>query len=345
MGRTTGERRGRWIRLAAAGLLALPLFLTPGPSVAAPSRAEIRAAEAELRALNERLSLLVEEYDQARLRLQQVQQRLADVRRREEEARSEAARARQLLSERAAQAFMGLGTQVDVLLEAGSLVEFSDRLEFIGQIAQSDADLATAADAAARRAAWLAQELRDVQRERAATLAAIRARQAEIRRAIERQEQLVADLQAAYRRARRAAAAVEEVVSGGTAPAPPPSSIPAPNPDARLAIQAAYSVLGTPYQWGGASPDTGFDCSGLTMWAWAQAGVSLPHSSAAQYAALPHVPREALQPGDLVFFYSPIHHVGLYIGGGRMIDAPHSGAVVAVRAVMWEHFVGAARPG
>jgi cell wall-associated NlpC family hydrolase len=345
MGRTTGRRRGRIIRLAAAGLLALPLFLAPGPSAAAPTRAELQAAEAELRALNERLSLLVEEYDQARLRLQQVQERLADVRRRVEEARSEAARARRLLSERAAQAFMGLGTQVDVLLEAGSLVEFSDRLEFIGQIAQSDADLATEADAAARRAAWLAEELHAIERERAATLAAIRARQAEIRRAIERQEELVAELRAAYQRARRAAAAVEEVVSGGAAPAPPPSSIPAPNPDARLAIEAAYSVLGTPYQWGGASPETGFDCSGLTMWAWAHAGVSLPHSSAAQYAALPHVPREALQPGDLVFFYSPIHHVGLYIGGGRMIDAPHSGAVVAVRAVMWEHFVGAARPG
>jgi cell wall-associated NlpC family hydrolase len=71
------------------------------------------------------------------------------------------------------------------------------------------------------------------------------------------------------------------------------------------------------------------------MWAWAHGGVSLVHSSAGQYASLPHVSRTALRPGDLVFFYSPIHHVGLYIGGGRMIDAAHSGpgGEVAVRPV------------
>jgi cell wall-associated NlpC family hydrolase len=73
--------------------------------------------------------------------------------------------------------------------------------------------------------------------------------------------------------------------------------------------------------------------------------VSLPHSSAAQYAALPHISRDQLQPGDLVFFYSPIHHVGLYVGGGMMIHAPHTGAYVERIPVYWEYFTGAARPG
>lgn len=122
--------------------------------------------------------------------------------------------------------------------------------------------------------------------------------------------------------------------SGGTGGAGP-----------RAAISAAYSVIGTRYVWGGSTP-RGFDCSGLTMWAWAHGGVSLTHSSAGQYAQLPHVGRGSLRPGDLVFFYRPIHHVGLYIGGGRMIDASHPGpgGEVAVRPVNWDAFAGAARP-
>jgi cell wall-associated NlpC family hydrolase len=114
---------------------------------------------------------------------------------------------------------------------------------------------------------------------------------------------------------------------------------------AAAAIAAAESVLGTPYVYAGASPEQGFDCSGLTMWAWQHGGVSLPHSSAAQYAALPHIDRSQLQPGDLVFFYNPIHHVGLYVGGGMMIDAPHTGTVVQRRAIIWDAYTGAARPG
>jgi cell wall-associated NlpC family hydrolase len=91
-----------------------------------------------------------------------------------------------------------------------------------------------------------------------------------------------------------------------------------------------------------ASPAAGFDCSGLTMWAWAQAGVSLPHYSRAQYAAFPHVPLDQLQPGDLVFMGSPIHHVGMYIGGGQMVHASMPGVGVVISPI--HNLVGAARP-
>jgi len=110
-------------------------------------------------------------------------------------------------------------------------------------------------------------------------------------------------------------------------------------------LNAAYSVIGTPYQYGGTSPSTGFDCSGFTMWSWSHAGVSLPHSSAAQYAALPHVAREDLQPGDLLFFYSPISHVAIYVGGSSMIHSPHTGSSVQVVSVYWVYIAIAGLAG
>jgi cell wall-associated NlpC family hydrolase len=81
------------------------------------------------------------------------------------------------------------------------------------------------------------------------------------------------------------------------------------------------------------------------MYSWAAAGVSLPHSSRAQYAVLPHVPMDALAPGDLVFYGSPIHHVGIYIGGGQYINAPQTGDVVKVASIYRSDYAGAGRPG
>jgi len=182
--------------------------------------------------------------------------------------------------------------------------------------------------------------------ERRGIVDSIRQKEAEIRKAIADQKAVVAGIEKALadQEAARRAATLAELGLGvdiGPVGSPPP----APNPNAQAAIDAAYSVIGTPYAWGGSSPETGFDCSGFTMWARAHAGVSLPHSSEAQYAALPHVDRSEIQPGDLLFFYSPIHHVGLYIGGDRMIDSNHPGDVVNVRPVGWDVYVGAARPG
>ncbi len=113
---------------------------------------------------------------------------------------------------------------------------------------------------------------------------------------------------------------------------------------ANVAIDAARSQLGVAYHYAMASPGHGFDCSGLAMWAWGQAGVALPHSSADQYGVLPHVDRARLQPGDLLFFYSPIHHVAIYLGDDLMIHAPHTGERVRIQHVYWRYFVGAARP-
>ena len=92
------------------------------------------------------------------------------------------------------------------------------------------------------------------------------------------------------------------------------------------------SQQGVPYRFARRVPGVAFDCSGLTNYAWGQAGVDLPHQSAQQYASTPHVPKDQAQPGDLIFYYSPISHVGIYIGGGMMVHAPSTGNVVKVAA-------------
>lgn len=129
-----------------------------------------------------------------------------------------------------------------------------------------------------------------------------------------------------------------------------PVAAPAPSGAAARAVAFAYGVLGTPYEWGGTGADGRFDCSGLTQTAYAVAGLRLPRVAADQWYAGPHVPRAALAPGDLVFYavdlHDPatIHHVGLYVGGGQMIDAPYPGAVVRFDPVDQADYLGAVRP-
>ncbi len=101
---------------------------------------------------------------------------------------------------------------------------------------------------------------------------------------------------------------------------------------AGTAIQAAEAEIGKPYVWGAAGPGS-FDCSGLMLWAWAKAGVTLPHSSSAQSTMGVYVPLDQLQPGDLIFFGSPVHHVGMYVGNGDMVDAPNSGEDVKIQPI------------
>lgn len=124
-----------------------------------------------------------------------------------------------------------------------------------------------------------------------------------------------------------------------------PSSVPPSSSRATIAVAAAESQIGVKYRYASAIEGVAFDCSGLTMWAWRQAGVGLPHQSRAQYNSSPRVPIAYLEPGDLVFFYRPITHVGIYMGGGMMIDAPGVGRPVRITPISWNKVVGATRPG
>ena len=114
---------------------------------------------------------------------------------------------------------------------------------------------------------------------------------------------------------------------------------------AGLAVQAALNQQGVPYRYATSKPGVSFDCSGLTAYAWGQAGVHLPHQSRAQYASVPRVAKGAAQPGDLLFFYSPISHVSIYLGNGQHVHAPSTGKTVSIGTVSWHKVVGVGRPG
>ena len=121
--------------------------------------------------------------------------------------------------------------------------------------------------------------------------------------------------------------------------------VPEVSGSAGIAVQAAFSQIGVPYIAFMAAPGVGFDCSGLTQWVWGRAGVSLPHQSGRQFASTPSVPRDQVQPGDLIYYHTPIHHVGIYVGDGQMIDAPAPGKNVRLATVNWDKVVGITRPG
>lgn len=108
------------------------------------------------------------------------------------------------------------------------------------------------------------------------------------------------------------------------------------------ALRLALTQLGKPYVWGADGPDS-YDCSGLTMWAYAKVGIHLPHYTGSQWNAGAHVGLAELQPGDLVFFYSDLHHVGLYIGDGQMVHAPQTGDVVKIAPIGGRPFAGGVR--
>jgi len=359
----TGTRT-RITRLLAAVVFALPVVLSALSlsSLAAPSAKEVENAQQRLAGLEHDFEALAEQYNDARYRLSLTERKLAESRSQREAAERQARGAEERLADRAVQAYLGTGSQVDGLLGAETIAEFSDRLEFMGAVAEGDAQIARQAMNARQQADWAAERFAETLAERQRQVASIENQLDRLDSMIDEQaslyEQLNKDRQdyLAYVEAQRVALeqARQQASQEGS---PPPTgdsggsdgyTPPVNASAAQIAVSAALSVQGTGYVWGSADPSVGFDCSGLTSWAWAQAGVYIPHSSAAQYSSLPHVPLGSVQAGDLIFYYSPISHVALYIGGGQIVHARHPGpgGQVQVQSMYgYDNPVGAARPG
>jgi len=217
--------------------------------------------------------------------------------------------------------------------QRSALQTTSDRLtslesQVTGQLAAAVAAQRAAEQAAAQKAA--------AQRAAAAAAAQAAAAQAAAAASL-----AARNVQAVQAPAVATGAAQPSGFAGNAAPAAGPYTPPPLSSAAARAVAAAESRVGDWYQWGAAGPST-FDCSGLVMWAYAQAGISLPHFSGSQYADTVHIPMSDLQPGDLVFFANPGEHVAMYVGGGDIVQAPYTGAQVQI-VPMFSAFVLAGR--
>ena len=337
-------------------------------------QAQAQAIIAEIQAIDEEVGAAAERWNGANLELDSLTQELAETRRDLVRARRHLAASRARAAERLRDLYVNgePDSTLEILLGASTLDDVILGLDAVERIASQDASIVREAKTFRGRVLEREEQLTEARREQASIVAqlasekaAIEARladrqqllasvkdeiarieQAEARRQAELRRQAQLELERQQRAAAvqlEQAARVSDTVEPAPAPSPrpEPAAPPAPPADASKGarvVAIAMQYLGIPYVWGGASPSQGFDCSGLTMYVFAQIGVSLPHFAAAQYRMGVPVSRDQLQPGDLVFFRG-LGHMGMYIGGGNFIHAPRTGDVVKISSLSESYYV------
>ena len=307
------------VLLAAAIVIAAGLMTVLPAATAAPS------GPADLERLGTQISQLDEQLNQAKIVVSRLDVQLADAEHVAKAQYGQLAAIQRRIAVQAAAEYKGSGIgPIAALLSGEDTLTLVQKAETLNLLAQYDGDLLAAALAQQRIYRTAVHQVGQAKSAQAREVAEIAKRKRQIERKLNQLERLRSRI-------------------GDPRSVSLPADLPSPSGAAAIAVHTALAQLGEPYVWGADGPGS-FDCSGLTMYAWAAAGVSLPHSAAAQYDALPHVSQSSLEPGDLVFFGSPIHHVGLYIGKGLMVAAPSSGRVVQVQQAIRSDFAGAARP-
>ncbi len=346
--------------VAAVSLVALLVALgTPaaaGADSIASKRAQARAAEGQLNALYAQEDAAVNAYDRAQSKLSGVKRRIAANRLMLKIARANLRAARAQLAELVVADYKGDDPNAAMyVLGAQSFSDLVNRIDVMNRSSRSQASLLRSVTSAERQVKRR-QAILHVEAVQARKLVGrTQAAKARVQGLISSQQSLIAGLNAQIRNlvqqrkarlareaaaraaAAAAAAAAAQQASQGTStgPAPilpPTGPVPPASSVGAQAVQIAMGELGVPYVWGGASP-AGFDCSGLTMWVYAQLGIHLDHFTGSQWNAGPHVARDQLAPGDLVFFEPGIGHVGIYIGNNDFIEAPHTGAFVQISSL------------
>lgn len=372
----------RALAIALCGTVVVTGALVRGPAASAQGsratvKAQVAAAERRVRDLNNQAEIATERYNAARIKLTAAQHTSQTAQAQLTASQTRLTRLQASVTAFAVAAYRGdASTSVISTLATGSTEQLLGRMSSLQAVSATESET-LAGVAAAKRAEEQAQVNASAalaaQRTATATLAANRR---QIQAAAAKEHTILSHLQAKERRiiqrakrraARRAARiaaarlAAQQAAAAAAAQqlAAQPAAQPAvPHPVAHVAaaggaataVRWAYREIGKPYVWAAAGPNS-FDCSGLTQYVWAKAGVYLGHYTGSQWNEGTHVARADVQPGDLVFFAtntsapSTIHHVGIYVGGGMMIDAPYTGVNVRKDSAFRSDYIGAVRPG
>jgi peptidoglycan DL-endopeptidase CwlO len=315
-------------------------------------RAQAEAIMAEVESMNHELEATIEAWNYANIQLDEIDADLATNAKHLVAARKSLVVAQQRIQERLRDLYInGEGdSTLEVILGSRSLDDIITRLDAIERVSKQDNRILQTVKQYRKEVETRRESLQEARAKQAQIVSEQAAQKQSIESQIAEQNQLLASVkdeiaelraeeqrrQAALAAQARARAQAALVAADAAAQASYDAEVVAPtyNADAPAAryghvVGIALQYLGVPYVWGGSSPSTGFDCSGFTSYVYAQVGVYLPHHAASQYSMGTPVAYEQLAPGDLVFF-SGLGHVGIYIGQGQFVHAPHTGDVVRV---------------
>ena len=314
---STGLKRSA--TAVSAGLLAGGLIITVGPTAGAAPKPTLSEVQAKLQKLTNQEQVLDQRYDQMKQDLSQANQRLKLVN--QETARYQARfeAMRKQVARIAAQAYEnGQLTSVAALLTSDDPQSVLDQGSILIQLSSANSAQMTQFIEAAKQLESAQQAAKNAKAAIITLRARLNGQRTVLVHTIDQQKKLLAELTPVQ----QAPVGPGGGTSGGGGTPPPVYKGPT-STQAEKVVAFAYAQIGKPYVFGASGPDS-YDCSGLTSAAWASVGISIPRTSQEQWASLPHVPTADMQPGDILVF-NGAGHVGIYVGGGMMIDAPHTG--------------------
>ncbi|MER7842038.1 NlpC/P60 family protein [Streptomyces sp. NPDC096040] len=339
---------GRFLRLACTAAVAAQAVLAPGPALAAPGP-ERPVAEllTDLQGLYRQAEQATETYNATE---EQLKRQRAEVDRLDDElararlslhtSRAEAGR----LARQQYQSTTGISPYVRLLL-ARDPQHALDEGHVIGQLARARAETVGRLAGDEKKQKDLARKARKALDTRLSLAERQKKQRDEVQDRLSEVERMLASLTPAQltaladlEQSNTADAQRKLTTSGALSTATPP-----PSQEGDRAVRYAVRQLGKPYQWGAQGP-TSYDCSGLTSQAWDHAGTPIPRTSQEQWADLPHVPLDQLRPGDLVVYFPEATHVALYLGDGKVVQAPRPGAKIKVSPIAANPILGAVRP-